>query len=424
MQSHRRIAIVTHSLGSGGVDSVVRFLYKTLTESGRYHPEIISLATSSSDAASVLLRKVGTWGRGALVETHEERGLPYRHIGTYGAELEFMRYQPRSILTRILAEYDLIQVVAGTPAWGNVIGRVNVPVCLQVATLAGSERKTLLANGSPMLRAWRTAMTVANRPIETQALCRMDCVFVENRWMYAFVRAKTRPSCAVLFAPPGVDTEVFCPKACNSVSIDYILSVGRFADPRKNLSLLLHAYTRLRRRCQHPPRLVLAGAFELSRTDEGLMEEQGIVDYVDIRLRPSTEELAELYRHARLFVMPSNEEGLGIAVLEAMASGVPIVSTRNGGVETAVIDGKNGLLTPVGEIVGLSDAMGRILEDGELSRHIGEAARRTALEQFSMRATGTVFLNEYDQLLAVGSRSRVPLIHNAGGADVSPSGGS
>ena len=61
------------------------------------------------------------------------------------------------------------------------------------------------------------------------------------------------------------------------------------------------------------------------------------------------DELVELYRGAALLALSSDEEGLGLVILEAMASGIPVVSTACGGPQTSVVDGETGFLTPVGD---------------------------------------------------------------------------
>ncbi len=114
-------------------------------------------------------------------------------------------------------------------------------------------------------------------------------------------------------------------------------------------------------------------------------------------------ELADLYRHAMFFVLPSDEEGIGIVLLEAMASGLPVVSTCCGGPETAVLDGETGFLTPVGDAQALADAMQHLLDNPALRRRMGQAGRRIAEERFSLDVTGKVFLRKYDELLGTNA---------------------
>jgi glycosyltransferase involved in cell wall biosynthesis len=81
---------------------------------------------------------------------------------------------------------------------------------------------------------------------------------------------------------------------------------------------------------------------------------------------------------ADLFVLPSRNESFGIANLEAMAAGLPVVSTRTGAIPEYLQHGVHGLLVEPGDVSGLSRALGTLIADGELRLRLGEAARRAA----------------------------------------------
>jgi glycosyltransferase involved in cell wall biosynthesis len=111
-------------------------------------------------------------------------------------------------------------------------------------------------------------------------------------------------------------------------------------------------------------------------------------------------ELAALYRNAKLLIVSSDEEGLGIVILEAMACGIPVVSTRCGGPETAVVDGVTGFLTPPGDVAALSDSTLRLLGDPELRKRFGRAGVDRVREFFSAEVVGKTFVNLYEGILA------------------------
>jgi glycosyltransferase involved in cell wall biosynthesis len=111
-------------------------------------------------------------------------------------------------------------------------------------------------------------------------------------------------------------------------------------------------------------------------------------------------ELARLYREAIAFVLSSDEEGLGIVILEAMASGLPVVSTNCGGPSTAIVEGETGFLTPVGDADAMAEAIKRLLDDPSLCQRMGRAGRRVAEDRFSLAVTGKVYLDHYDRLLS------------------------
>ena len=103
-----------------------------------------------------------------------------------------------------------------------------------------------------------------------------------------------------------------------------------------------------------------------------------------------------------MFVLSSKEEGLGLVVLEAMASGLPVLSTRCGGPEGLVVEGVTGYLTPVGDAHALAARMKGLLDDVVLRRSMGERARRMAEEKFSLETAGRVIIESYDGLLSDG----------------------
>jgi len=84
-----------------------------------------------------------------------------------------------------------------------------------------------------------------------------------------------------------------------------------------------------------------------------------------------------------VFVFPSHQEALPLALLEAMAAGLPIVATTVGGIPEAIEDGVTGLLVPPRQSGALAEALRRLVENPALRRRLGEQARRTAAEKFS-----------------------------------------
>lgn len=96
---------------------------------------------------------------------------------------------------------------------------------------------------------------------------------------------------------------------------------------------------------------------------------------------------------------PAEMEGLGIALLQAAAAAVPIVTSRAGGMPEAVQDGVSGLLTKPGDVPALTEALARLLADAELRRHMGEAGRARVLAEFSIDAMVEGNLAVYRQLL-------------------------
>jgi glycosyltransferase involved in cell wall biosynthesis len=112
-------------------------------------------------------------------------------------------------------------------------------------------------------------------------------------------------------------------------------------------------------------------------------------------------ELAGHYRNADILVSPSVwNEPFGIPLIEAMATGIPVIATRGGGFPEIVQEGKTGLLVSRGDAEELAEAILRLLEDEDLSRSMGEAGRQRVLERFSWDTIAENLLSEYRSLAA------------------------
>ena len=106
-------------------------------------------------------------------------------------------------------------------------------------------------------------------------------------------------------------------------------------------------------------------------------------------------ELAQLYARAAVVACPSHREGFGVACLEAMAHGRPVVAAAVGGLLDLVVDGETGIHVPPGDVGALRTALERLLGDRELRRRMGEAGRRRAAEHFSWDAVTRETLELY-----------------------------
>jgi glycosyltransferase involved in cell wall biosynthesis len=105
-----------------------------------------------------------------------------------------------------------------------------------------------------------------------------------------------------------------------------------------------------------------------------------------VRMGGFREDLPELLPCLDLLVHPAFMEGLGVALLEAGAAGLPVVGTRAGGIPEVVVDGRTGLLVPPGDAGALADALIQLLGDPERCAGMGREARRFVLEERSVAA--------------------------------------
>lgn len=160
----------------------------------------------------------------------------------------------------------------------------------------------------------------------------------------------------------------------------YLLSVGTL-EPRKNLAALLDVWESLRAEDEGTPPLVLAGGAgwgsrDLARRIQALgAPADGGPRAVHVG-RVDRERLVALLQAARLFVYPSLYEGFGLPPLEAMACGVPVVTSDSSSLPEVV--GDSGLTVPPHDRAGLRQAISRLLADDGLSADLADRGRRRA----------------------------------------------
>jgi glycosyltransferase involved in cell wall biosynthesis len=109
-------------------------------------------------------------------------------------------------------------------------------------------------------------------------------------------------------------------------------------------------------------------------------------------------QVADVLAAADLFVLPSRYEGLGVAILEAMAMALPVVATRVGGIPEAVEDGRTGWLVPAEDDTALADAMAKLIAAPEHARDLGRCGRERILERFAMAHTAEAYERLYEEL--------------------------
>ena len=116
------------------------------------------------------------------------------------------------------------------------------------------------------------------------------------------------------------------------------------------------------------------------------------------------DELEALYARAAVVACPSRREGFGVACLEAMAHGRPVVAGDVGGLRDLVVDGETGYLVPPRDVAALRAALERLLADRELRRRLGAAGRERARTHFSWAAVTDATLAVYGEALGTMAR--------------------
>jgi glycosyltransferase involved in cell wall biosynthesis len=171
-------------------------------------------------------------------------------------------------------------------------------------------------------------------------------------------------------------------------------AVGRLVD-QKGFDFLLRAIPRILERFPGTVFLIAGEGTERAKL-EALASELGITGQV--YFMGARNDMPNVYASFDVFVLPSLNEGMPIALIEAMATAKPVVATRVAAVPKLVIDGETGLLIEPQSPQALSDAICQLLENSVLRERLGRAARAKVEQQFSSQVMAQRYLKLYRQL--------------------------
>ena len=147
-----------------------------------------------------------------------------------------------------------------------------------------------------------------------------------------------------------------------------------------------------------PARLVMVGDGPDRPRARQRAEELGVLD--SVLFLGKHQSVDELLSCADLFLLPSENESFGLAALEAMACGAPVIATHAGGLPEVVKEGVTGRLLEVGDVAGMSAAGTELLLDDALHARLSEAGRSAAEERYSVRAVVPRYEAYYERVLA------------------------
>ncbi|MCX7802476.1 MAG: N-acetyl-alpha-D-glucosaminyl L-malate synthase BshA [Meiothermus ruber] len=183
---------------------------------------------------------------------------------------------------------------------------------------------------------------------------------------------------------------------------------ARFAQPEEAIVLHVSNFRAVKRPLdalrvfagileQMPARLLMIGDGPLRQECMELADELEIAGRV--QFLESTPSIEKFMSVADLLLVPSEQESFGLVALEAMASGVPVVASRVGGLPELIEEGKTGFLRPMGDIPAMLEASLEILTNRARRRAMGEAARARAIEHFRPEVVLPRYLEVYERTL-------------------------
>lgn len=300
------------------------------------------------------------------------------------------------LLARLEQEFDLVNAHTPLPPAVKtrlpLVTTVHSPMRADTAATHGTDVRAL---------ALRMATPVMQR-VEKSLFVRSQKITAVAGWVAQELTAYGVARDDVVITGNGVE-RAFFDATQNGRREPYVLYVGRL-DIGKGLEELIEAARIVLERCPDSGlRFVLAGKGPLLPKLQNLVREAGVEQHFEFRGHIDAgrrDELVELYRRASMFVLPSHHEGMPTVLLEAMAAGVPAISTAVGGALEVVNDGQNALLVPPREPQALARAILRLLQQPALGLKLGQNARRTVESRYSWPAIGERYLGCYEEALS------------------------
>lgn len=374
----KQIALATYDLRfSGGVKSVADFTAEALDDR-RYDSYFVYNAYPWEECATGTDLIKGNWSIKNTQDSHD--GTEVLRISRRLPELLVANYRlNRSAWQSALIGADVGLVLGGPCLAGVPLSRSEIPYVVWMGTTIEDEREVQKQQfGLGRRLRYEVARPVLKHQ-ERAVLRNADKVLVQSSYTRRRVVEKHGLNGdAIDVVPVPVDTENFSP-AEPETDPKEIIFVGRLNDPRKNTKLLLEAFAHVIKDVPDA-KLTLVGG-EPAAQYTHLIEQLGIRENVSTPGR--VDSVVPYLRRAAVFAFPSHQEGFGIAALEALACGTPVVSTRCGGPEDFVVDDETGYLVDEGDVEGFANALRSILDSPVDQERMGVAGREIVVDDYA-----------------------------------------
>lgn len=351
--------------------------FKTSTGRGGAETMLLDLVGALQERGCVIDTSFGE--HGWLVEQFVQRGYAARVIGQRGS---WLRGLVQAV--RFLVE-SRADAVISHGAWANLQGAtaarlVGIP---SLAVEHGvdpwryeSSLRCAIDRGLGRLNCTRIAVSdsVAAMLVERRVMRRNRILTIAN---------------GVVSGPPAHISERQRARAicgCNEHAF-LVGSVGRLV-PIKGHMVLLSAFRALAAD-NDACRLVLVGDGPMRVALEAEVADADLSDRV--WFAGERDDVRELLPAFDVFALPSQSEGLSMALLEAMAAGLPIVATAVGGNPELILDGQTGWLVPANDPIAIADVLRQVLARPLAAKEVGEAARVACLRDHSFERTASLY---------------------------------
>lgn len=403
------ISTLDPSLG-GGVPTMAEFVYKTAVKAG-HDPY---LAFNKLD----LSKDIRPWdvpSRGLSVKPTktEINGMEAQCVSRVLPEFEFLHYVLNGDAWKeIIGDSDVCFAVGGSNQCAHPFIRLSRQFGCWVATPLWDDRIDRVRNHSfPRYFRDQLSKPLLQR-IEREIYSSADPIYaLSEHTAEAIVTDCGADQSRVEVVPYPINTKKFAPESdgsdeapvlnCGNKKI--ILFVARFSDPRKNTGMLVEALARVR--TELPATKLLLVGDEPTKSLKMMVEKMGLENAVEFIDYVNRDNLPAYYRAADVFAIPSNQEGLAIVGLEALASGTPVVATKCGGPEDYVLEDETGVLVPRDDPDAMAGALIRLLSDNSRRKQMSKQARGVVIDCFAREKLEHRFIKAFERLAAMNKKS-------------------
>ena len=393
---------------SGGQGVYIRAVSRALAAMG-HTVEVISGAPYPELDEGVALRTLSSHG---MFDNMEALPMPSWQVlrsplgwlewcsrATGGfAEPATFSWRAAAYLRALQGRYDVVHDNQCL-GWGLLtIQKLGIPLVTTIHHPITRDRDLALQNASNLaqrllIRRWYAFLGMQCRVAQQL----QHIVTVSQASRRDIIEAFGVPPEHITVVPNGVDLDVFHPLPEIRREPQTIMTTASSEAPLKGGAIFLEAIAGLRR--QYPElKVILVGRLRPEGALYQKMTALGLVDCIELVQASGPEEIARLYARATCAVVPSLYEGFGLPAVEAMACGVPVITT-DGGALPEVVD-EAGVVVPAGDAASLQQAIAALLADSQRRAVLAQAGRERVEAHYTWGAVAESLTNLYRRAMA------------------------
>ncbi|MEQ8716604.1 MAG: glycosyltransferase family 4 protein [Acidimicrobiales bacterium] len=319
-------------------------------------------------------------------------------FGAFSEPISFSVRAYRALRNRV-DDFDLVQDNQSLGYGLLAIQRAGLPVMGTIHHPITVDRRLEMEHASGLIERFGKSRWYSFTKMQTRVAKRLLRILTVSESSFDDIVADhgVDPGRLVV-VPVGVDPESFRPLAGIERRPGHIVTTASADVAMKGLAHLLEAVAKLR--TERAVHLTVIGRQKEGGAAQRTIAELGLGDVVEFISGVPEERIVEIYAQSAVAVVPSLYEGFSLPAIEAMSTGIPLVTTTGGALPEVVgADGDTALLVEPGDGAALAAAIGRVLDEPELASGIGTRGRTRVIDRWSWAHTADKTVEQYRVLL-------------------------